>query len=94
LFINQTNTLKMAKQQAEAAAEDSRTMTLTEADIQFNAQGRIIITNREINTFIADTLAKEGEVIIGAPGALRADVNVNCSGKCTTNLYCPPRAAA
>jgi hypothetical protein len=78
----------------QLAAEDSKTMTLTEADIQFNAQGRIIITNRDINNFIRDTLATEGEVIIGTPGAALGTTNVNCGQSCTTNLYCPPRRAA
>jgi hypothetical protein len=81
----------MAKQKQTTAAADAEasadTRVLTEADIRIDSQGRIIITNAEINEFIRDTLDKFGEVTLGSGRA--SAVNVNCgTANCGTNIIC------
>jgi hypothetical protein len=75
------------------ATETENTVIVNEADVQFDTKGRATITDANANAFIKETLNAEGAIEIGQPGALRTDVNVNCT-KCATNLYCPPKATA
>lgn len=64
-------------------------MTLVPADVEFQPDGKALVTNQDANVFLTDAFAEFGEVTLTAGDA--AAVNVNCTGTCGINLYCPAK---
>jgi hypothetical protein len=68
-----------------------RGVIVQEDEVCFDAKGQATISNAEANTFIRETLLKEGAIGVTSPAGFKIfGINIFC-GSGGTNVYCPTK---